>query len=191
MTRLLNAIRYNIALLAIVPAALSASQLFGPANPEAPEGIEQYGRFVGTWTCASQFRNPEGEWQKAPSKPTWRWHYALNGHAVQDVWIPDPENSPPGAAMGTNLRVYDKENDTWDMVWTTETTGNFQHFAAQQIDGNMVMTADVPAGNRPAHMARITFYNISERHFDWKYEASAPGDGVNWMEYSRLSCDRE
>lgn len=43
----------------------------------------------------------------------------------------------------------------------------------------------------PAHLARVTFHNITADHFDWKYEASAPGDGENWQLYSTLSCTRQ
>ena len=166
------------------------TKLFGPRNPDAPNGVDQFGRFEGRWTCAPASRQPDGTMQTFEARPTWVWHYALNGHAIQDVWIPDPENSPPGAAMGTNLRVYDKDSDEWLAVWTTETMGGIQTFAAKQENGNIVMRGDIEAGVRPAHMARITFHNISDSHFDWKYEASGPNDGVNWQVFSTLACDR-
>lgn len=164
--------------------------LVSGANPDASDGVEQYGQFVGTWTCAPTSRQEDGTQKEGEARPTWVWHYVLNGKAVQDVWIPDPEHSPPGAIMGTNLRVYDSENDTWEMVWTTEKLGRFQTFTAKMRDGDIVMHGDIAEGPFPAHLARITFHNISSNHFDWKYEASAPGDGKSWNLHSTLACDR-
>lgn len=177
-------------LFAAATAMPLTANLLGSRNPDAPEGVDQYGQFAGTWTCIPAARQPDGTLKESEARPTWTWHYALNGHAVQDVWIPDPAQSRPGAAMGTNLRVYDPEKDQWTMVWTTETLGRFQTFNARMKDGEIVMNGDVPQGQFPAHMARITFHNISDDHFDWKYEASNPGDGVNWQLHSTLACDR-
>lgn len=177
-------------LLASAPAVLAESPLFGERAPDAPVGVAQYGQFVGSWTCVPASRQEDGSLKESDARPTWVWHYALNGHAVQDVWIPDLENSPPGAAMGTNLRVYDPEKDEWIMVWTTETLRKFQTFRATMQDGDIVMRGDIEAGPHQAHLARITFYNISNDHFDWKYEASAPQDGQNWQLHSTLACDR-
>lgn len=42
----------------------------------------------------------------------------------------------------------------------------------------------------PSHLMHITFYNISEEHFDWRYESSGLTDGQTWREVSRLSCKR-
>lgn len=182
------------ALLSLVLLSASTiageTPLIGAQNPEAHAGIEQYGQFVGTWTCAPAARQPDGSLKEFPARPTWVWHYALNGHAIQDVWIPDPENPRPGASMGTNLRVYDPEKDQWVMVWATETLNGFQQFTARMVDGEMVMHGDITLGPHPPHKARITFYNISEAHFDWKYESSKLNDGELWSLAATLSCDR-
>ncbi len=172
------------------PALAGETPLVSGANESAPEGLRQYGQFVGEWRCAPGFRDAEDNWQTPAARPTWVWHWVLNGAAIQDVWIPDPDHAPPGAAMGTNLRVYDAENDRWDMVWTTETLGGFQHFSATEEAGDIVMHGDIPAGPRPAHRARITFHDIQADRFEWKYEASAPSDGETWQLFSTLSCER-
>lgn len=169
--------------------AAGAALISGP-NESAPDGLAQYGQFVGSWSCAPSALNPSGEWQELPARPTWVWHWVLNGAAIQDVWIPDPDQSPPGAAMGTNLRVYDPASDSWDMVWTTESLAGFQRFSARMVEGEIIMRGDIPAGQRPAHMARITFHDIERDRFEWKYDASAPGDGESWQTFSTLSCKR-
>ncbi len=180
----------SLACLFSTGAFAGQTPLVSDAHPDANDGIAQYGQFVGTWTCVPTSRQEDGSQKAGKGRPTWVWHYVLNGKAVQDVWIPDPEHSPPSATMGTNLRVYDPERDQWEMVWVTETLGRFQTFTAKMREGEIVMHGDVPEGPFPAHLARITFHNISSDHFDWKYEASAPGDGQSWNLHSTLSCDR-
>lgn len=179
------------ALLLSGTAFADQAAVFGPRNPDAPAGVDQYGQFAGTWKCTPSSLQEDGSMKEGEARPTWVWHYALNGHAVQDFWIPDPDHIVPGSAMGTNLRVYDAEKDKWTMVWSTETMGGFQTFTARMVEGQIVMNGDIPAGQRPAHLARITFHNISGDHFDWKYEASGPFDGHNWQLHATLACDRQ
>lgn len=181
-------------LLCAAPVFAGETPLVSEAPEGGAEGLQQYGQFVGRWRCAPAFLDATGAWQEPPARPTWIWHWVLNGAAIQDVWIPDPDHSPAGAAMGTNLRVYDAEADRWDMVWTTESLGGFQRFSARMIDGEVVMHGDIPAGQRPAHRARITFHDIRADRFEWKYEAAAPGEGPDaektWQLFSTLSCQR-
>lgn len=178
------------ALLAGLSAFAGETPLVSGASADAPDGLQQYGQFVGTWRCTPAFIDANGEWQTPPTRPTWVWHWVLNGTAVQDVWMPDPDTAPQAAVMGTNLRVYDPEEDRWDMVWTTETLAGFQRFTARMENDEIVMHGAIPAGQRPAHDARITFHDIQAERFEWKYEASAPGDGENWQTFSTLSCER-
>lgn len=188
--RIFPALLLSLTCLLSTGALAGLTPLVSDANPDANDGVAQYGQFVGTWTCVPTSRQEDGSQKESEARPTWVWHYVLNGRAVQDVWIPDPEHSPQGAIMGTNLRVYDPDKDTWVMVWATETLGRFLTFTAKMRDGEIVMHGDIAEGQFPAHLARITFHNISDDHFDWKYEASASGDGKTWSLHSTLSCDR-
>lgn len=177
-------------LLLSAGAQAAQSPLFGARNPDAPEGVEQYGQLVGKWVCAPASRQEDGSMKASDARPTWIWHYALNGHAIQDVWIPDPEKSPPEAAMGTNLRVYDADADRWEMVWTAETLAGFLRFTATMRNDDIVMRGEIRTGPRPPHLARVTFHNIGDDHFDWRYEASGPDDGETWQLQATLACDR-
>ncbi len=156
----------------------------GP-NPDAPDQVQQFGQLEGEWRCQASQVDAEGNWQESPHPATWTWYYILDGYAVQDVWEP----SNPQAPIGTNLRTYDPEVDKWQMVWATATQPKFDHFDATFSDGAIVMTGD--RWERPgmsAHQARITFYNITDSTYDWKYEAS--GDGASWAERVRIKCNK-
>lgn len=150
----------------------------------------QYGQLAGDWQCTSESLKQDGSWVKSPGTATWSWYYVLGGHAIQDVWQP-PSDAGPDAAVGTNLRIYDVETGLWRMVWTTAKQADFDTFRASYRDGEILIYGERPqtAAFR-AHLARITFHNIGERHFDWKYESSGPADGRKWREVVRLSCDR-
>lgn len=176
--------------LALAPAAATQAESIAPLlaegpNPEAPEAVRQYGQLMGHWQCQGSSVQPDGSWQDSPAPATWSWYYVLDGYAVQDVWKP----GNPQAPMGTNLRTYDPDTESWHMVWATTTQARFDEFTATYSDGEIVMHGDRWARTAfPAHQARITFHNIGEKHFDWRYEFST--DGESWSEQSRLACDR-
>lgn len=167
-------------------AGQSAPLVAAGPNPDAPAEVKQYGALEGTWQCESTNRQPDGSWQEVPGVATWSWYYVLNGHAVQDVWKP----AAASGSWGTNLRTFDAEKKQWNMVWVTQTQPEFDHYTATYSDGMIVMRGENPPRNTPAHAARITFFNMTEQHFNWTYEGTAPGTDTGWTEFSRMSCSR-
>ncbi len=161
----------------------------GP-NPNAPEEVKQYGQLAGHWQCKSFNLQPDGNWAESPGLATWSWYYVLEGYAVQDVWLPD-RNANAAAPMGTNLRTFDPGTGLWEMVWTTQQVPRLEKYRASYRNGEIHMYAERPASaSFPKHLMHITFHNIGETHFDWKYESSGLTDGKNWREVARLSCDK-
>ena len=178
-------------LLGAAPQIPAASIVSGGPAPDAAEGIQQFGRLVGEWSCTGYQRGREGEWEPNPWRNRWTWHWVLAGHAVQDVWEGNAV-SPAGWNMGTNIRVYDPEADLWRVAWTTTLTRSFDTFEARAVDGDMVMRGRIPErGQRPAHHARITFLEIGEDGFAWRYEASLTGEDGSYAEQARMTCTRE
>lgn len=177
-------------LLSACAYASTAPLVHSGANENAPAEVKQFGQLEGHWSCESQSRQQDGSWQASPGKSTWSWYYILEGFAVQDVWLPNRETNSQ-AAMGSNIRTYDVANGWWDIVWTTQQAPAFERYRASYRGGEIHMVAERPAnGNFPPHLMHVTFHNISDNHFDWRYEVSGLTDGQNWQEQSRLSCDR-
>ena len=176
-----------IEMLMLAAAAADPTPIASGPNAEAPPGVARdYGRLVGSWSCKGSQKQPDGTWKENPGHSTWTFHYVLDGHAVQDVFVP-----AAGSPIGTNLRTYDPDADRWQMVWATETQARFDHFEARGIDGDIVMTGDRWAREAfQAHFSKITFHNIGEDHFDWTYEASSTGEEGPFSEILRISCDR-
>ena len=161
------------------------------AHPDAPEELMEYGQLVGNWQCKSHGLQPDGSWKEAEGVNTWTWYYVLGGRAIQDVWQPQA-NAEGKVFQGTNLRVYDASTGIWNIVWTNSTSSRIESFISGYRNDAIHITTEREASDAfPAHMMHITFYNISEEHFDWKYESSPMTDGQNWRELSRLSCDRD
>lgn len=186
MKTILTIAALTLATTAAVAGGIAST---GP-NPEAPVEVQQFGQLVGSWRCEGENLQQDGTWKKTPGVSTWDWYYLLDGYAVQDVWRPDTEANPK-AVQGTNLRTYDSETDTWNVVWTTQNSPAIEPFRASFRDGEIHMFAERAANQLfRNHLMHITFHNISDDHFDWRYESSSPTDGQNWREVARLSCDR-
>lgn len=169
------------------PEILSLMMSDTPSEKAAPEVAAQFGRLLGAWACTSEQRQPDGTFKKIPGEAEWTWFYTLDGRAVQDIW----QAIPGQGGVGTNLRVWDAESKVWHIAWATTSQRDISHFTAKYDGGNMVMTGEQPArGKFPAHSARITFHQIKADSFQWKYEATNPGGGTVWQEFSRLSCNR-
>jgi hypothetical protein len=191
-TPIVKYIAYLLFLIPLYSLAASPAKLIsaGP-NADAPEQLMEYGQLVGTWQCKSFGLQQDGSWKEAEGVNTWTWHYVLNGHAIQDVWQPQP-NAEGEVLPGTNLRTYDAVTGIWNVVWTIVSSPRIESFISSYRNDAIHITTEREATARfPAHMMHITFHNISEKHFDWKYESSALTDGQNWRELSRLSCDRD
>ena len=181
----------SIVLIFALASGLEAAGLdaSGPAADSPPE-LQQFGQFVGTWSCRSSRRVRDGSWQPNDFESKWAWYWVLDGQAIQDVWDVPPE-SPAGASLGTNLRMFDPATGTWQMAWTNTRTRSFDFYQAVAFDDELIMTGDIPArGQRPPHTARITFHEITEGSFGWRYEASLAGRDGPWSEQVRISCRR-
>lgn len=173
--------------MAAAPATLISD---GP-HPDAPAALMEYGQLVGNWQCKSHRLLPDGSWKQGEGLNTWTWYYVLDGRAVQDVWKP-AANADGKVFPGTNLRTYDAETGMWNIAWTITSSTRIESFKSSfRNDTIHITTERAASATFPAHMMHISFYNISENHFDWKYESSAVTDGQNWKEISRLSCDRD
>ena len=113
----------------------------------------------------------------------------MDGQAIGDVFEPSSESVESGAAVGINLRVYDPDRDTGVLSWTTPVMRRFDYFEAKQEE-ELIMWGEIRATvSTPQHSAKITFSEISQNGFEWKYEVGAPGFAGPWKEFSRVHCN--
>ena len=159
-------------------------------DDEAAMTFSQFGSFSGEWKCTAQQRGDSG-WVQQPGVHTWRWYPILDGTAMQDEWLSDPE-APGPRTLGTNVRIWNTERDRWEIAWTSNRQQEWDLIWAEQVRGDMVMHMSRPKrAAYNAHVARITFHNITENSFDWRYESAPLTDARNYTEQSRLRCLRD
>lgn len=183
--KLLLIVSSGFSVVACDAAEPSASGTVRPANDVHP-GVEQFGKLVGNWHIKQQVLQQDGSWQSVDDAD-WRFEYALGGHAIQDQWIQPPLSSELGDGetrqFGTNLRIYDSENDRWNIIWASSDQPIFTSYVATaNDDGELVMLGDDP--ERPSVTQKITYFDISENGWHWKLEFS--NDGENWLEVARI-----
>ena len=164
------------------------------ATSAAPE-LAQFGRFVGQWACTVQQRQADGSWQTQDGTASWRWTYALGGHAVQDFWQP-ADSASNIAGLGTNLRTWNRTTQQWNVVWATAEAQGFDFLQGNAAGQNMVLRmTKPPREGRPGHQARITFFDIQAQQFDWIYEASPlagdPNGDQRWSALVQMRCQRQ
>ena len=143
--------------------------------------LAQFGRYIGNWNIEDSQLGQNGEtWSPGDGA---RWNFAClgNGTAIQDFWM------PPDGTIGTNLRTYNSQTESWDIAWAIDALPGFAHIqAVQDDDGNIVMHYKSPL---PDPLRRITFFPPDDSGWNWKLELSRDG-GDNWFEVYRIKATR-
>ena len=164
-------------------------------HPDAPAGVKQFGQFAGDWVCSLESKQQDGSWQTRPGRAAWNWYYVNDGFAVQDIWNPYYESSTEqksGPRVGTNLRIYNPETDSWQAIWATGASTKVEIYDAEMAGKDMIMRRDASDdATRGPHLAKITFYNITRSKFDWRYEAAPLNNPESFTEQVRLQCERQ
>jgi hypothetical protein len=161
----------------------------GPA-PDRGGKMELYGRFVGSWDLdVVQF--PE-DGPSRRRKGEWHFGWALEGRAVQDVWIVPPRGeSRHGHAAaninsyGTTLRVFDPRIDAWHIQWTDPVTQSCLRMVGR-AQGDDIMQLGTTEDGR---LARWCFLEIKSDSFLWRGESSADG-GASWRVVTEFTARR-
>lgn len=147
--------------------------------------MDLYGRFVGSWDLDVMQRADDGCERRR--KGEWHFGWALEGRAIQDVWIVPPRGElrrGDAAAnvnsYGTTLRVYDPRLDAWQIQWTDPVTQNFLQMIGRPDGNDIVQLGSWPDGRK----IRWRFSQITPNSFRWTGEIS-DDEGANW----RLQVD--
>ena len=135
-TTILGSLSLLIALLVAGTAAASDGLAAAGPDPARADKLGLYGQFVGDWTFDVVNYRPDGT--KSEGKGEWNFFWALEGRAVQDVWITPPrgvreknsQSAPSG--YGTTVRFYDPKLDAWRITWIDPIHGNVQTFVAKK-----------------------------------------------------------
>lgn len=145
----------------------------GP-HPKWAEKLNLFGQFVGAWDVSITYYPPEGGEQRMEGK--WLFGWALEGRAVQDVWIAHRRSLRTGSEetpteFGTTVRFYDPAIDAWRSTWIGPVRGVVMPFIGRQVGDEIVLEGSF----EPGASTRWIFSEITARAFHWRAEESRDG----------------
>lgn len=149
-------------------------------SPEIPESADAYGWLVGSWELdVLHYSGLDVASRHLKGEAHFGW--ALEGRAVQDVWIM-PRRSERTADIdktmnmyGTTLRVWDSSLQAWRITWINS-AGNHH----EELIGGWSGKDIVQVGARPnGAPIRWSFTEITPDSFHWLGESLQP-DGRTW-----------
>ena len=103
--------------------------------------------------------------------------WALEGRAVQDVWI------LPGVFYGTTLRIYDPEMDAWHILWS-DPLRQFYTRQTGRARGHDIVQEGTDTSGAPI---RWTFTDITPNSFRWLGERSDDDGRTYWLQAEFLA----
>ena len=159
----------------------------GP-HPSLGAHSETYGRLIGDW--AGELRNHMVGGPPQTQSIEIHFAWALDGRAVQDVWItparPDRAAAKPDAMnwYGTTLRVFDPKSQLWHAVWTDPVSQYRIELEGKREGDNIVQL-----GTRATRTIRWVFSQIQSRSFLWQGHV-LNSDGVTWDLEVAIAAER-
>ena len=143
--------------------------------------LAQFGQYVGDWDIEDSQLSQDGSGWAPGAGAKWNFVCLGDGTAIQDFWMP---NDGP---VGTNLRTWNPDTESWDIAWAIKGLAGFAHIQAEMdADGNIVMRYKSPI---PDPLRRITFFPADMDGWNWKLELSSD-NGENWTEVYRIKASR-
>jgi hypothetical protein len=154
--------------------ALSAS---GPHRSLGAHA-ETYGRLIGSWS--GEMRNHMVDGPPPTSSIEVHFGWALDGRAIQDVWItPTRADRSAGATgsmrwFGTTLRVFDPTSQSWRAMWWDP-----ESQIRIDLEGRRLGDDIVQIGTRGGRPIRWSFSKIRPESFLWQAHILET-DGESW-----------
>jgi hypothetical protein len=157
----------------------------GPA-PDRADKMQLFGQLVGSWDFDWLWHNEDGSTLTAEGE--WHFGWALEGRAVQDVYIaPSLARRDAGATIGeygVTTRFYDPSIDAWRVVFCAPQSGGLVTLEARKVGDEIVMdrtNTDVPG--------KWIFSEITPDSFHWRSEVQDGADGA-WRLQEEMNVRR-
>lgn len=138
--------------------------LLSDEGNRVPEEFDWFGPLVGDWDCDYYDEYYPG--QKRHVKGEWIFRRILEGVGVQDLFIfpsrdTRKENPQPDGEYGTSLRIFNKENKCYDVVYTCD--GIMKRLCFKKEDDKIVGKV------LDEESTYWMFSDITEHGFHWEY----------------------
>ncbi|MGB0887436.1 MAG: hypothetical protein ACPGSL_04885 [Vicingaceae bacterium] len=136
---------------------------FGKLNPAATPKTAEFALLIGECKCKSQMRAPDKTWNEEVDV-IWRWKYIMNGMAVQDETL-----KADGVHSGS-IRQYNADSLKWYVHYYTSSNVPSSlpvWEGSKSEDGKIILYREQVAPNGTDGFLRLTFYNITNKGFNW------------------------
>lgn len=172
-------------ILAVVPMLLASATLLpeGPEKSSEEDGpcmdgpAVQFGRYLGDWKIEDEVLAQDGSGWGPGKGARWVFECLGDGLAIQDFWM------PTGGGFGTNLRTYNPDTQSWEIVWAAKALKGLMHIGAkQQGDGSILMNIISPRQDPPR---RIIFFPPDPSGWNWVQQWSFD-EGKTWTDVYRI-----
>jgi hypothetical protein len=135
----------------------------GPAADRADK-MRLYGWLIGGWEMDAVVHMDDG--RKHTGRGEIRFGWALEGRAIQDVWI------LPGVFYGTTLRIYDPGIDAWHIIWSDPLRQYYTRQIGRAQGADIVQLGKTDTGAA----TRWSFTDITPDSFRWLGERLLDGE---------------
>ena len=152
-----------------------------------------YDGFIGHWEAQANAFLPDG----TSRRHFWqiRFERALEGRAIQDVWITPPRDGPHVGQSerwgpfdnqyGMTIRVYEPQLDAWRVTWIDPCAGYRAELIGRPKGDEIVQEGKGSDG--PG--LRWIFSDIRADSFRWRAEVSSD-EGAHWHKLIDLHAQR-
>ena len=156
-------------------------------HPSLGVHADTYGRLIGSWRGTYYDPRPDGD-ERGPLEVHFAW--ALEGRAVQDVWIAPAPPLDPGRAYkrqmyGTTIRVFDPVAQVWRVDWWNPSRSVHCALVGRRVGDQIVQT-----GYWDDRPQRWRFLDISARSFRWQAHRLSD-DGESWHLVTEFTLSRQ
>lgn len=180
-------------LAALLSALAGQAPMAWSGEPQIPSpgedsGTETLGQLEGRWSVRMEIVGQGGTWHPRGQRLEWRWYHILDRQAIQDDYIAideDEQGKATRRVIGTNIRIYNGDQQQWHMAWISAERRRLATFTAVNEGGRVVMRGR----NDQDREVRNTFFDIGRESFDWVQEWTFD-DGVSWVPVARIHATR-
>lgn len=154
---------------------------FGYYNNGEPLAERALHRLVGNWSCTS-FDLIDDVWYE--NQAYWKWEYILGGHAVLNHWWQEDNSpqSPTPTYFANGIFIFNKQNEQWEAVILNSRPHQISpKFQVDTYPDKITM-------HDGTETWLVTFYDITEHSFNWKYEV--PDNNAVWKPISKIVASR-
>lgn len=159
--------------------AFEDALLSAAASAELGDAAALYAGVMGSWDVDVVDYDVDGS--KRTAEGEWHFSWALEGRAVQDVFIV-PRRSARHAGMhsrenryGTTVRFFDRPSGNWLITWINPVNGSVNRLAARREGDAIVQIGTDPDGIT----RRWSFVDMTPDAFRWVGEESRD-NGQTW-----------